>query len=187
MKIQTKVKTPKLHKMHFTSVIIAVLVLLRCIGLPSYSVFNAVFTIIAVVLQRYDFFPFCFINALAILTSFNSARLLYPENVEELRKTFGFSKPLFLLGDFLIHMIPLLISMYGCFMVKKDDTSPHTRFPGLFSCLAHLLWAGVFVGDFNLSGMYATLGDSGWFILWIVSIITHVIGNFITPLLYSGA
>jgi len=158
--------------------------ILRAINLNSYSMFNILlFWLSAFVFKH--FLPVAVCSVVATCASFYSVFLVDLSAVNAQRLKYGYSVPFFIFGDFLLHLMPLLM-IYARYWQEAVQIIANKKMSdqvlaGLSSILVHLLW--LHVND-DMNQIYVNVSQKTWLILWNVAILAHLMTM---NLLYSHA
>jgi hypothetical protein len=91
-------------------------------------------------------------------------------------KYHGMNYTLFFTGHFVVHYIPMhYLYKYLC---SVNDTGFHDY--GLFNVVGSLSWCVVCNSNsFNMSNIYIEMSITKWYILWLISMVNHLVCGFI--------
>ena len=122
-------------------------------------------------------FPILLINSFAILVSFHSSYFLDNNCFKKISNKKKLSYKQFHITNILIHLLPVIgLFIYYLYTEKILLFGIYT---GCISLFIHISWMILYVKSYNLSKIYIYLEDYKWKILWIITIISHILGGFI--------
>lgn len=147
---------------------------LRSLNLRSYSVFNAVLFWFSALVHK-PFLPIAVCSVVATCSSFYSVLFVNAAAINDMRIKYGYTMPVFLIGDFVLHALPLLFTYFKYWQQAVDviaEARDSVQIPcGLTSLLIHVLWLHM---NNDMNATYAYLSDMSWLVLWNVALFGHV-------------
>ena len=129
-------------------------------------------------LSAFFFKPFLHVavcSTVATCASFYGTFFIDKSAVNALRLKYGYSVSFFILGDFLLHSMPILMIYMRYWqeavqIIANKKTNDQVLV-GLSSILIHLLW--LHLND-NMNQIYVNVSQKTWLILWNVAILSHL-------------
>jgi hypothetical protein len=122
------------------------------------------------------FLPIAVCSVVATCASFYGALFVDFLAFNKLKLKYGYSTSFFIFGDFILHLMPLLM-IYTKYwqeaieiIAKKKMTNQ--ALAGLTSILVHMLWFHV---NDDMNDLYVHISQNSWLILWNIAIIAHLI------------
>jgi hypothetical protein len=145
--------------------------LLYLIDLKSYSIFAFTFFIYAIKINK-DALPIAVCLVSAAFTTFNISRILNQSSIEALRYRYSMSLPYFIIGDFILHIFPIILVYNYYWSQAIIIIKSSQKFSGLTSIFFHVSWIHFHGLDMNTLYVYQT--HKMWLLLWNIAVFTHI-------------
>lgn len=148
---------------------------LRCIGERHYSLFNIILFLYTIFYNQ-KFLPISICSSISTFTTFYGLVLYDINAINRLRIHNGYSIPFFIFGDFILHVLPIILIYFKYWRIAvnfmHESQSIIYYLSGLTSLFIHLLW---FHLNDNLNDIYIPLTNGTWILMWNIAILGHLI------------
>ena len=162
----------------------SILVVLRFLNMESYTSFNVLLLIIAIINQLtfqnnhiISLWPVVFVNTLAVnLTFYAHMAFLDHKFMQSMIRKYDWNVRDFILGDIIFHATPSVLMILHVIHYpgewKRLILNACPFYP-LYSITINLVWGLVYGDNFDLSKIYVYASKRTWLYSWLMNIILH--------------
>ncbi|MEB3201781.1 MAG: hypothetical protein VKK05_03065, partial [Synechococcus sp.] len=158
----------------------------------SYSLFNALFLTTTYALFKanvsHHMLPMAICSTYATVVPWYASIVAFDMSLpEHMMRRYGWSRATFILGDVILHVVPLMIAVMEHINIRRGyythlyshQQLAHAHIVqhcGLYSLLLHLLWPFCMgLSSFNISPIYVDQPCTTINQLWSIAVITHML------------
>ena len=154
---------------------------------PSYTFFNLCLILYATLSNDPRAWSIAFTNTLSIMLTFYTTGIFidatFFQRMSDIHKI---PRPLFVLGDICIHLLPAITMLVSIIKHKKQwraiykNHPNHIQYAGLYSATLNLCWGIAF--EFEPKNVYVPNPPGKWWKIWLASTFFHFISNALLKL-----
>ena len=151
----------------------------------SYSVINIVFLLYTLQSTKSKWHYLATNNTIGLTLTWYWAIFLDSSLPSGMISKYNWSITKFVLGDIMLHFLPLLYSIYHMTTYTITNQDPIIIHSGIYTLFTNLLWSHVAFDSFDVSSIYVGQPKRIWNLIWFGNALFHLIPMLIKINIYN--